>query len=49
MARALRGGPPSFVVDLRGRDVATAKKVLDLSDIEDGVQEQGRGNLPGNA
>ena len=43
MAGALLGRAPTLVVDLRGRDVPMPEKLLDLPDVDAGVEEQGRG------
>ena len=43
MAGGLLGGPPQLVVDLRGGDVAVAEEVLDLADVDAGVEEQSSG------
>ena len=40
---ALGGGAPPLVVDLGGGDVAMTEEVLDLADVDAGVEEEGGG------
>ena len=46
MRRAFFGGAPAFVVNLGGGDVAVAQELLNLADIDAGIEEQGGGGRP---
>ena len=44
MGGAFLSSAPSFVVNLSGGDVTVAQELLDLADIDAGVQKQGGGS-----
>ena len=46
MGGAFLGGAPAFVVNLGSGDVAVAQELLNLADIDAGIEEQGGGGRP---
>jgi hypothetical protein len=46
MRGALLSGAPPFVVNLGGGDVAVTQELLNLAEIDDGIEQQGSGGRP---